>query len=140
MIAFALSLPSTSHTICIGNSFHHVNPYIEITTVISDSSTSNTRSSRNHLKKNNLGSYMDYEKGCFASSAVESDKMKHKILGNFCYEGLYYTILHKQDSWNCLLYGEARCPLFRGFLCIAVCQDHRKCPLYCGCSLFRGIR
>ena len=36
MIAFALSLPSTSHTICIGIIFHHVNPYIEIATEISD--------------------------------------------------------------------------------------------------------
>ena len=36
VIAFALSLPSTSHTICIGNNFHHVNPYIEIATAICD--------------------------------------------------------------------------------------------------------
>ena len=35
--SFSLSLRSTSNTICIGNNFHHVNPYIEITTVISDS-------------------------------------------------------------------------------------------------------
>ena len=36
MIVFALSLPSTSHTICIGNNFHHVHLYIEIVTAISD--------------------------------------------------------------------------------------------------------
>ena len=46
--------------------------------------------------------------------------MKHKILSNVCYEGLFYTILHKRDSWNCPLYGVARCPLFRGFLCNAI--------------------
>ena len=60
------------------------------------------------------------------------------------YEGLFYTILHKRDCWNCQFYGVARCLLFRGFLRIgemirtirSVCYVVGVC--YSGVSANRG--